>query len=461
MINSIVQFFDNQRVALKKNELGDFLQNMIHFFAELGNSPSLQGHQIISAQLDAMCQQAGELSAFKLLRQVNNLPAEAHNVILLTELYCQGGHAEIVRDILRKSKLPVLLLATNINNRKSPILRSILDEENVLGVFVANDDTYVEKLRTTQAVLANSYINTIFILVHGYDAVGISAISADSGKNVFFLHHCDHSPSLGCYLEGARHVDLHNIGFLRCRNEFNITTNRYLCLSSMNLRSKRIDDTFVNPVFKTASCGGIHKISHPGYHISYKEVVLHTLRKRKGVHFHIGYLSDEYIKDIRDSLIQSGISEDQFIYLGETPNLAEVLVQLEVDLYLPTLPQSGGKALIDVMAAGIPILTHQNARDRLWGSIDLIYPTALTWATFGELDDALEKYDAQFLKSQANESRAYFERFHNETLFSEQLTKGGVDIDSNDIPKLKTYRPDVARRLTYLGFRQNNNPTNG
>ena len=452
MINNIEQFFDNQKVALKKNELDDFLQNMIHFFIELGNSPSLQGHQIISAKFDAMCQQAGELSAFKLLQEMNSLPTKTHNVILLTELYCLGGHAEIVRDILRKSNLPVLLLASNINDRKSPILQSILAEENVLGVIVAEDDTFIEKLRTIQTVLTNSYANTIFILVHGYDAVSISAIAPNSGKNVLFIHHCDHSPTLGCYLEGARHIDLHNIGFLRCRNELNITTNRYLCLSSMNLRSKRIDNTFANPVFKTASCGGIHKISNLTYHISYKEVILHTLCKLKGVHFHIGYLSDEYIKDIRDALKRLGLSDDQFIYLGEIPNLAEVLVQLEVDLYFPTLPQSGGKALIDVMAAGIPILTHQNARDRLWGSIDLIYPTALTWATLDELDEALEKYNAVFLKNQANESRTYFELFHNETLFSRHLTEGGVDIDSNDIPKLKTYRPDMAKKLTYLGF---------
>ncbi len=461
MVNTIVHFLEKQRAALKKNELNDFLHSMIHFFTELNNSPTMLGHQVMSAQFDSMCQQAGELSAFKLLREINDLPTKMHNVILLTELYCQGGHVEIVRDILRKSKFPVLLLVTNINGRKSPVLQSILEEENVLGTIEANADTYVEKLRTIQSALANSQVNTVYILVHGYDAVGISAIARTNEKNVLFIHHCDHSPTLGCYLEGARHIDLHNVGFLRCRNEFNITTNRYLCLSSMNLKNRQIDRTFANPIFKTASCGGIHKVVGLDYHISYKDVVLHTLSKLKGVHFHVGYLSDEYLKDIRESLKRMGLSDEQFIYLGETPNLAEVLVQLEIDVYFPTLPQSGGKALIDVMAAGIPILTHQNARDRLWGSIDLIYPTALTWATFDELDDALEKYHEAFWQTQANESRAYFERFHSEALFADHLVQGGVDMDSCDIPRLKSYRPDVARSLTYLGFRQDSNVTSG
>nr|WP_315472190.1 hypothetical protein [uncultured Undibacterium sp.] len=455
MVDNVVQFLNDQRTALKKNMLGEFLQNMIHFFSELSNSPMMQGHQIASKQFDAMCQQAGQLSAFKLLRKMNNLPTQPHNVILLTELHCLGGHVEIVRDILRKSELPILLLATNINSRKLPILQSILDEENVLGMIDANDATYIEKLRSTQTVLTNSHVNTIFILVHGYDAVGVSAIAPNSGKNILFIHHCDHSPTLGCYLEGAHHIDLHNVGFLRCRNEFNITTNRYLCLSSMNLKSKRFDKTFANPVFKTASCGGIHKMTKLPYYISYKDVVLHVLNKREGVHFHIGHLSDEYLKNIYNALEHLGLSDDQFIYLGEVPNLAEILIQLEVDVYFPTLPQSGGKALIDVMAAGIPILTHQNARDRLWGSIDLIYPTALTWATFDELDDALEKYDKAFWQSQANESRAYYDRFHSEALFLNHLKRGGVDIDSDDIPKLKSYQPDVARNLMYLGLRQN------
>lgn len=453
MVECIEKFFHGQRAALKKNDIENFLCGMIDFYRELCVSQSMQGRHIASREFDEMCQEVGQLTAFELLRKITTLPEIPHHVILITELYCLGGHVEIVRDIVRSSDLPILLVASNINDRKKPVLQSILEEENVLGLINADESTHLDKLRTVQAALANSQLDTIFMLTHGYDAVAVAAITSDIGKNVMFFHHCDHYPALGCYLQGARHIDLHNVGYLRCRNEFNMQNNRYMCLSSMNLKSRR-SDCFANPCLKTASCGGLHKILNTSYHLSYKEIVLHILQSYKGVHFHVGHLHDDYLRGFYNSLEHYGLSDEQFIYLGEVPNLSEVLTQLEIDFYLPTLPQSGGKAIIDTMAAGIPILAHQNARDRLWGSIDLIYPSAPTWATLVELDQVLRQADEVYWRNQARDSRAYFDRFHSETMFLDQLRQGGVDMVSGDIPDLKPYKPEVAYSLLYAGFRQ-------
>ena len=190
------------------------------------------------------------------------------------------------------------------------------------------------------------------------------------------------------------------------------------------------------------------------YHIAYKHVVLAVLQRRQGVHFHIGHLNDEQLREIFRLLEEHGIAQDQFCYLGPTVGLAHVLTQLDVDVYLPTLPQSGGKALVDAMAAGVPVILHQNARDRQWSSIDLVYPEAPSWTDLAELDRVLNQFDQQFWETQCAASRAYFDRYHAGALFEQQLAQGGATGDSADIPPLKRHAPEIGAALRLAGFRQ-------
>ncbi|WP_426992303.1 hypothetical protein [Methylomonas sp. CM2] len=455
MVEGIQQFIRSQQAAIIKNDLEQFLQSMTQFFIELGSSQPMQGLHLVSSKFDQMCQDVGRLSAFELLAKAEELPNEPHHIILVTELYCLGGHLEIVRDIIRTSQLPILLVASNINNRKKPVMATILDESNLIGFINADNQSFLDKLRTVQTTLANPHTNSVYMLTHGYDAVATAAIASDTDKTVLFMHHCDHYPALGCYLEGAHHIDLHNVGFLRCRNEFDIQQNRYLCLSSAgfayHLNAQR---NFASPRLKTASCGGLHKLKNLPYHLDYLEVILHVLLNHDAIHFHIGHLSDEYLQNIYNTLSRNGLADSRFIYLGPAPNLPQILTQLEVDIYLPTLPLSGGKAIIDAMAAGIPIVAHQNARDRLWGSTDLIYPGAPTWDSLDKLDDIIQRMDESFWRDQSRQSRAYFERYHSESLFVSQLAQGGAPMGSPDIPSLNSYRPEIAYSLLYSGFRQ-------
>ncbi|MEY4593869.1 MAG: hypothetical protein RIQ47_279, partial [Bacteroidota bacterium] len=179
-----------------------------------------------------------------------------------------------------------------------------------------------------------------------------------------------------------------------------------------------------------------------------------TLKHHECVYFHIGILNEEFLTELHGAMAYHGLASERFIYLGEVPNLPEALVQLEIDFYVPTLPQSGGKSVIDAMAAGIPVLAHQNARDRIWGSIDMIYPSALTWRTLNELDQIFNNVDESLWINQAKDSRDYFDRFHNELLFLSQLRQGGVDFGSEYIPDLKKYKPEIAYSLLYSGYRK-------
>jgi hypothetical protein len=452
MAGNIDQLVEEQRAAIARNDLELFLCRMRDLFYQFGTSHVLQGRHIASSIFDDLCHAAGQRSGFELRGAYKQAKRQAHDVIVLTETVVQGGHAELIKDIVRTSDIPVMLVVTNINGRAEPVVESILNEENILDVVIADDAPLLEKLRTVQTAISNPDAKRIFLAAHGYDAVAISAITPEISARTYYLHHCDHYPALGCYLPGVNHLDLHNLGFNRCRHENNISNNRYLCLTSINQAFAPTKKKFASPCFTSATCGGIHKIQSIPYYVEYKDVALKILKRHNGVHYHMGKLPQEFVDDMARSLEQIGLNKDQFCHLGEIPNLAQILIALEVDLYIPTLPQSGGKALIDVMSAGVPILLHQNARDRLWSSIDLVYPEALSWKNLGELDQLLDRFDADCWAAQARASRSYFERFHSKTMFVEQLREGGIERESGGIPALKTYRPDVGHYLRFAGF---------
>ncbi|MRV71399.1 hypothetical protein GJ700_06655 [Duganella sp. FT92W] len=452
MFDNITEIISEQQNLLRRDNIEEFLERMFRLFLELSNAPQLRGKQINSGIFDELCQAAGQTSAFELYQQFQPAEDVPYNVILVTELTVQGGHVEIIKDILRNSKLPVILLVTNIHNKKDPILRTISEECDFSETVLIEDNRLLEKLRLTQSVINHPKVHRVYLLSHPYDSVAIAAITPSIAKKALFLHHCDHTPCLGSHLVGVEHLDLHNIGFSRCRHEHNLTNNRYLCLTSAGEDIKPKRTNFSKPVFTSATCGSIHKLQNMDYHLSYKDQIVQVLKNKKGIHYHIGYLPGDFLSGMANLLEMHGIEENQFCYLGEAPGLATILSTLDVDLYIPTMPLSGGKALVDAMAAGVPILLHQHARDRIWGSIDLVYPEAPTWRDLKEMNAILDQFDERYWQQQSKASRAYFERFHNNKMFSEQLERAGLDINAVDIPPLKPYRPDIG---AFLHFARN------
>src|SRR4029078_6995341 len=102
--------------------------------------------------------------------------------------------------------------------------------------------------------------------------------------------------------------------------------------------------------------------------------------------------SDGFVAAVREALTSDGLPAKAFVPVGHVSGFREIVEALEIDLYVPTLPQAGGKALVDAMAAGVPILAHENALHRLWGSRDMVYPEAPSWSTIEELDDRLDRF---------------------------------------------------------------------
>ncbi|MCC3245032.1 hypothetical protein LG047_06800 [Methylocystis sp. WRRC1] len=425
--------------------LNSALNELSAVFLTLQNSPSLLGRSLNIPAFDHLCQDIGEASCYALFGASCKPVPEPHDVILITNLNCHGGHGEIVKDIAALNDLPVLVVATNLHELKIPILGDYLTDPNILGIEIAEGKTALDRLRDIQQRLVRPSVRRIFMLHHGHDAIANAAATRDLSAPVYFLHHCDHTPALGCHLENVVHVDLHNLSYHRCRHDDGIASNRYLCLTARGGKV-RAPARFASPFFKTASCGGEHKIHSPSYPIGYADLVVEILRIGQGRHHHIGPLSKGLIATVQRKLADANIDPAHFIHVGSAPQLADILHCLEIDLYFPTMPQGGGKGIIEAMSAGVPVLIHENGADRLWSGRDLAYPEALSWRTLKDLNSLIGGFDEVSWKYQSEAARRYFSLYHAPAKFAEMLI---LAKDEPILPPLKPYRPDPDIRLQY------------
>jgi len=434
--------------AVRRGRLEATLEELAQLFLGLAGNLDLAGTAFPFPVYDEICTEIGRKSAFELLAPQQQAIKEDHDIVILTEATVQGGHVELIRDIADASERKIVIVATNLyNGRKDVVLPALAKHKRVLDVIALEQSDLLTKLRTVQSLIANPAAGRIIVMCHAHDVVAISAVAPVANKTVLFFHHCDHTPCLGCYLPHAEHIDLHNMAFDTCRRELGLNPG-YICMTSRGDNIRQQDSLYAKPMFKSITCGGEHKLVNFGYPIEYADVVVELIRQRKGTHFHVGPLRDSFIDKIHHALDAAELPRDAFIHVGHVSGFREIIGALEIDLYVPTLPQAGGKALIDAMSAGLPVLVHENAIDRLWGGRDLVYPQAPRWNDLATLRPAIQRFDDEvYWREQVKASRAYFEQNHAWALFK-QMLDGNGRLEGHCPPPLKAYRPSHQVRLS-------------
>lgn len=445
-IESLSGWVKDIEQQIKAGRLDVALDRITGVYFQLGSQLAFQGRSLSYPKFDQFCQDVGAASCYALFGDNCTPVAPVHDVILITELTCHGGHGEILKDIAALNDVPLVVVVTNLHARKKPVMEGYLDHPNILQVDEINGKTMLDRLRNVQQCLDRPSVRRVFMLHHGYDAIANAAATRSLPVPAYYLHHCDHAPALGCHLDNVVHVDLHNIAYQRCRHDDGLN-NRYLCLTARPEKA-RVPPRFAKPYFKTASCGGEHKLQRLPYPFGYSDMVQKVLEARDGCHYHLGPLSGSFVTGVRNRLTAANIDPGRFVHVGSAPKLADILRNLEIDLYLPTLPQGGGKGMIDAMSVGVPLLIHQNGIDRLWGGRDLAYPEALSWGSLEEFEKIIRAFDEQTWQAQSAHASQYFDQYHAPSKFADMLMLTDGDAD---VPPLKPYRPDPDIHIRY-GF---------
>lgn len=383
-----------------------------------------------STRLDEACLLVAQTMQAEMPTHPTPSPSPRGTVIMATELVAAGGHIEVIKDLSRLGHLaePVQLLLTNNFNRIDRDEQNEYAASMRLPMTAAEGATTAERLHSLIDFLQSHRPETLVLLVHNQDALGIATALLGLAAQTLYVHHGDHHLSLGVTCKVFSHLDLSNHAFFYCRHTLGMAHNRYLPLTLAKQRVRERARAFLAEGHAvTGSVGRPDKFDVPGYQYQYLDLIGLILAATGGRHVHIGNLSTQQLARLHESLAKYGIESSRFEHIAWAESVSSALIDNGVDLYLASFPYGGGKSQIEAMATGMPTLIHRNYRSRVLSGIDLGYPGVLTWGDEHELNAVLRGLTPSLLQHHASCARQHFERHHAEDRFTEAMRSAHTD----------------------------------
>jgi hypothetical protein len=412
--------FVREQIALGNLELA--LGDLALRAESIKNDPLAFSRIFGSATLDILCAEVGTAvfdSVETTACSAHRIVAGAHAVYVCTETLSSGGHTRVVSDMIRAApeyKHHVVL--TNLWERP----QLFTQEFEALGaqITILPKASILEKLHLLTEFLKGFQQARVFLLNHHQDSVAVAAVGASARHERFFIHHCDYLFCLGLFLPGVVHVDLHTMGFHDCRITLKIDTNIYWPLTCDDGNTTRPDNRFGEGGLVTCCCGSDHKFTGR-YPIDYFDTVADILKTTSGRHIHIGPIQDQHKRRLLDRLVANGVALERFQHIDYVPNLRKALLELKVDAYMVSFPLGGGRALIEAMSAGMPVIGHLHHHNNVLSGTDLLPKSAPVWSSVQELLAILQSLDQDTLAALSAASRERYETFHHPHLLAKAL----------------------------------------
>jgi hypothetical protein len=346
-----------------------------------------------------------------------------HMVFVASRLQKSGGHTRVIEDFA--SLLPhgkKTIVVTEVPARSDRILEAKLQDLGVKVLWAPRGNLY-KKLVWLQRTLLALNPGTVYLFNHHEDSVAIAGMSVLGDIDKYFYHHADHHFCLGLHLKGFKHIDFHAFGYHRCRNESQITDNIYLPLTASDFGVDSKVEFMQAGQLVTCSAAGHNKLEVPHF-VSYFDLIPELLAKTGGKHIHIGKLSWFARRKLQWNLRKAGVDSSNFVYVPWVPSVWKALQAFQVDLFIASFPIVGGKTLVEVMGAGVPLVVHDNPVSRFLGGVDMAYPSAFCWREPEQLIEFCKSVNTAMLRSQSQDARAYYEQYHYPELIRQALQEG-------------------------------------
>jgi GT2 family glycosyltransferase/glycosyltransferase involved in cell wall biosynthesis len=430
MNNPYRSLSDLERAVLNKiaaNDLDSALQLIKEFVELIISNEFCTGVLFGSAVLDKLCLDIGAKTSLGKIKAQQQLD-EKLVIYVATKLYLSGGHTAVIEDFikLQPAKNHVILI-TNIweETERKKIEKRFLGVARIEWGAAGSLSNKLAWLQERLHVLAPQ---KVFLFNHHQDSVAIAAAQLRLSSQIYFFHHADHQLCLGVCLDHVIHIDAHSAGFFICRDKLGRSNNVYWPLAAIDhgVRLKNIP-FMEGGKLKTCSSGSSHKFELP-YPFCYAEVVPRILKVTGGVHVHIGSLSLSTIEEIHQGLAKYGITQDKFVLIPWVRSLWQALIEQQIDLYISSFPHGGGKASIEVMGSGTPLVVHENYRSEVLGGSCLVYPEAYCWRKPDELINFLVTITPDFLMQQSACARKHYELYHHPDILSANLANKKTNV---------------------------------
>ncbi len=369
-----------------------------------------------SRDLDLTCLEIG-----RELRREEWLPDSVERsdriVFVVTHLAPTGGHSRVLDDLMAAEQAAeYTVLISGLYNRFDAAAVAALYRARNASLEVATAEDPAARVHWLQRRLAELRPRRTYMLLHHFDAVSVAAVQPDLAGDLVYFHNCDHSLALGVHIPHALHVDFNAKGFYNCREREGVSGNVIWPLTAAD-QGHRVERPFLARGHLTTCCsGGLEKFDFGrggvGYAYRYEDLVPYILRASGGTHIHVGRLSEAMIARIRQGLADLGIAESRFIHIEQVPSLWQSFLDLQVDAYIGSFPMGGGRAAVEAMGAGLPLVIHANYRSIFFDGSNEAYPGALIWRRPADLFQALKALTPSTLREHSALARAFYLRNH-------------------------------------------------
>lgn len=408
---------DTERIAAqlldarRHSEASDRISAMVQ---RVAHDPRFTGSKIFLPGLDRLVERLG---AELLPPPGVGLPSPGAGipVIVATEVYADGGHTRIVEELARMLGDAVVILTNYFGGAGRPANR-LPAAIGAMPAVVLPEDSAANSIVRLNA-LCRRMASEVYLLSHPHDVVANAALSSAMPVPVFFLHHCDHRPSLGPTIGPFVHVDLvrHMHAFCSAALQRPV---EYWPQGVEDLGARRFTDPL--QAIGTACSGTVHKFAWAGP-LAYPKVVRSLLTSGVADHYHIGDLPDAARQQVHAELSAHAIPSERFHHVGQVRSLWQTLLDLPVHVFVGSAPLHGLRTAIEVQGAGVPILPFRQPAHGLLNERGLYHEGTTFWSSPEELGERVRGVLA------VHRDAARSARLHYERNFSSGTMKAAID----------------------------------
>lgn len=317
----------------------------------------VRGHKLFARTLDATIPHIARNLG---LKPVAGAKSNDNVCIVLTQIYAVGGHSKIAQDISRligADRVTIILTDLYGDTTYTKIARSNLTK---MGYFCRSfmalrSGSELEKCIELYALLRAINPSRVFLLNHHSDVAAVAATYMFKDVTEF-VHHGDHLPCLGATLDYSTHADVTFTCHVACNASGRPAD--YVGMTLPDLAATPGVRKTAGPSAILATCGSVAKYRHADRVSKYRwsDWAVAALRDNDHVFLHFGPPTDELVADVEAGLRAAGIDPTRYRFMGSVPSLQQALVDHGVDVYVASYPETGGRANLEALAAGLEVI---------------------------------------------------------------------------------------------------------
>lgn len=397
---------------LDRGNMEVFLKRLAELTYKLLFGP-LWGRALFVPELDELVRRASLIITPKPNPRTNS------NLLvhIATEVYPTGGHTRVMEDIV--ASLPeyrhVLILTGMREVHPNLVSLKPRFDELSLDIRLLRTSGWTNRASELSSLITELCPQAILLFAHQEDSIANAGVAGHSAPRILFLHHADHQPSLGAFRADYAHVDLtpgcHNI----------CASRSHLRASLLNLTVKDMGAVELprrHPMIG-ATCGSPHKYLGSS-EFSYAQLLAALFAAGVGQILHIGDMPEEEKNQIRSEITANGQDASRVVFLPNTPSLAAKLLEISPDFYLVSHPIVGGKATVEALSVGLPILHARPASALPLLAVDMTFGISVMVSNLEQISAAVHRLETE-KSTLAKRSREVYEKHYPPASFREAL----------------------------------------